>query len=159
MVRSWSVGGSPSGEALPFRDWPPDDRFGSPLLPLTAFSHLGVSADGIAVAFLSGGTRVVVADAGSGALRAAFDEPHRPSALALSRDGGKVLLGFAFNRFRTAEAIGPPYDAALWDVVTRREVGRWDFGLGIVDGVALSPDGLMAAAASGKKVVVWDLDV
>lgn len=45
------------------------------------------------------------------------------------------------------------------DAATGELFGPWDWNIGAVNGVAISPDGLTAAAAgSSKKVAVWDLE-
>lgn len=47
----------------------------------------------------------------------------------------------------------------LWDVATGRQLAGYDWGQGEVYDLAFAPDGLTAAAACARAVVVWDVDV
>ena len=72
----------------------------------------------------------------------------RVEALAVSCDGRRLPTG------------GLDKTVRLWDVPSRQELARWDFGVGTINDLAFSADGLMAAVAgSAKRPVVWDLDV
>ena len=47
----------------------------------------------------------------------------------------------------------------LLDVESRKLLEEWNWGIGRVNCIKVAPDGQTAAAAgSGRKVVVWDLD-
>lgn len=48
---------------------------------------------------------------------------------------------------------------ALWGIEERREVGRFDWGIGPVHALTFSPDGLLCAIGGGAgQIVVWDVD-
>ena len=47
----------------------------------------------------------------------------------------------------------------LWDVESRQLLEEWNWEIGMVNWIRFAPDGQTAAAAgSGRKVVVWDID-
>jgi WD40 repeat protein len=75
----------------------------------------------------------------------------------------------AFGKFASAPAFHPGGEllgagsrdgqVRLWKVIDGTEVGRFDWGVGAINGLAFSPDGLTAAVAGQRgKVVVWDLE-
>jgi WD40 repeat protein len=68
--------------------------------------------------------------------------------LTISPDGRLLAAGDNKSRVR------------LWEIATGREIGDYNWGIGIIGGVAFAPNGATAAAAgSGKAIVVWDVDV
>jgi WD40 repeat protein len=46
----------------------------------------------------------------------------------------------------------------FWDAASGRPLAVFDWGMGCVYGVAFAPDGMTAAAAGHKGIVLWDVD-
>ena len=68
--------------------------------------------------------------------------------LAFAPDGRTFLSGAADGTVR------------LWETVSGKQLAAWQWEIGPVNAVAVSPDGLTAACGGDKSaVVVWDLDV
>ena len=84
-------------------------------------------------------------------LHAAMEEQHVLSAPSLCCD-------LAFTPDSRRLAVNSRDGIKMWDVETGREVKRYDWKIGPVHSVAVSPDGLTAAAGGEKnQAVVWDL--
>ena len=119
----------------------PDIGYSGEPLRVAADGSLVALAAGPLVRLYDGRTREFLGTLGDASRR-------HVQALAVSADGRRVLTG---GRDKTVR---------LWDVPARRPTARWDFGVGTINDVAFSSDGLMAAVAgSNKLAVVWDLDV
>jgi WD40 repeat protein len=83
---------------------------------------------------------------------------------------GKILARFpSFRRFCVSLAFHPSApllvaggregEIRLFDTQALRETVRYDWDIGIVNGLAFSPDGTTAAAAGHQStLVVWDID-
>jgi WD40 repeat protein len=79
----------------------------------------------------------------------AFPEYRHAPKIALSADGRRLVACCRKSKLVYAA-----------DTATGAVHGPWDWKIGNVNGVAISADGLTAAAAgSTKKAFVWDLDV
>src|SRR5262249_40645894 len=72
---------------------------------------------------------------------------HWFKGLAFTPDGGRLVT------------VSNDQTARLWDTGTWREAGGYEWKVGKLASVAVSPDGMrMAAGGSTGKVVVWDVD-
>ena len=114
-------------------------------LPNENIDSLRPSADGIVVASTAAGRNVLVVDVLAGHVRSQFefDETDRIATLALSCDGQLMLTAHPAGQVRFRDVGG-----------MQRELARWVFGVGTITDLAVSLDGLMAATASGKRVVL-----
>jgi WD40 repeat protein len=88
----------------------------------------------------------------------------------LHRGEGKILAGYLSGHSGQMSSLAfTPNGAALlsaagrtvlvWDVRAQREVEALDWGQGHVHHVCVAPDGMTAAAACDKGLVIWDLDL
>ncbi|MBY0457954.1 MAG: hypothetical protein K2V38_11490, partial [Gemmataceae bacterium] len=134
-IRVWDLGGSkPSSRA-------------ARLFKLSggSLNSVAVSADGAFVAF---GRKVGAVATGELWEAAAWAGP--------TTDGRNE----AFHPNRPLLALVPVSRQVLfYDCAARAEVGRFEWGIGEVESLAFSPDGLRCAAGAKGKVVVWDVDV
>lgn len=76
-------------------------------------------------------------------------EGHRDlvSAVAYSADGRVLISG------------GKDESVQIWDAFTGARLAAYDWDIGPIQGVAITPDGTLAAACSvSKRVVVWDVE-
>jgi WD40 repeat protein len=108
-----------------------------------------------AVAFSPDGGTVAVSDgfgiylplwAGEQSFRMLKGHHGRVTSLAFTPDGRKLLSGSWDRTVR------------IWDVASGREESALAWERGKAQYVAVSPDGMTAAAACDKGVVIWDLD-
>lgn len=75
-------------------------------------------------------------------------------------DGSDFCREITFHPSRPILAFSGKTDqVGFWDAAAHTEVNRFAWGIGRVQAVAFSPDGLRCAAAGKGKVVVWDVDV
>lgn len=104
---------------------------------------LEFSADGTRLAARSAG-RVTIFDVAG--RRPVVDlTAGDPTSFAFHPDGKRLLTG------------GPDEWVRVWDAATWAEVGQYDWRVGPVHAVAVSPDGLLAAAGGeNRRAVVWD---
>jgi WD40 repeat protein len=87
-------------------------------------------------------------------------------ALNLSRDGKRLLSGGGAlsSAGKRIDSSGKPTDqlddtVRLWDVEGGKELKKFEGHTGLVDGVALSPDGKLAASCSNDLTArVWDVE-
>ena len=72
---------------------------------------------------------------------------------------GYVLLGEGFSADgKFVLAGGTDGSVRLWDVETGQQRSAYDWKVGKIRAVAFAPDGMRAAAAGDKDIVVWDVD-
>jgi WD40 repeat protein len=101
--------------------------------------------------------------ASQGAPRAVFvrlwDVEAREQRMALAGHGSTIkALAFSPDG-RTLLSAEENGILIVWDVVSGRELRRFDWGIGAVRDVAIAPDGMTAAVAgSDRTVLVWDID-
>jgi WD40 repeat protein len=135
-VRVWAL----SGRAKPARvPHPPAGHIQT---------HVAVSPDG----------RLVAASHGRDiSVWPPDDADARPVVLPGSKKSRSVR-GMAFAPDGTLLAAGSDGLARRWDADAGAELETWDFGLKNLQSLAVSPDGLTAAAGSHDgRIVVWDL--
>jgi WD40 repeat protein len=68
------------------------------------------------------------------------------SAIAYAPDGRRIVSG-SYDR-----------TVRVWDASTGRQRAEFAWGIGKIDSVAVSPDGMTAAAGGAGQIVVWDLE-
>ena len=69
--------------------------------------------------------------------------------------GGRPLLAFTQVQYSNDR----PGEVIFWDAAGQREVARYDWGVGPIEAVAFSRDGMRCATAGKSKAVIWDVDV
>lgn len=108
-------------------------------------SGLAFSPDGTRLAARTAG-RVTILDV-TGEQTETTLKPSKLTDMAFTPDGRKLLTGGHDKLIR------------VWDTATWKEVARYDWKIGPIHSVTVSPDGAIAAAGGEKsRVVVWDLD-
>ncbi len=149
--------------------------------------HVAVRSDGKQVALGTGEGHRLGWTADWAVLPSVWRAGSTSPAVAYSPDGAilAVAYGFAINLYRV---VGDQYDgmlrghkgkvtslaftpdgrklisgswdrtARIWDVASWREEAALAWERGKVQYVAVAPDGMTAAAACDKGVVIWDLD-
>jgi WD40 repeat protein len=107
---------------------------------------IALSADGTLVA-AEGGAGVAVWDVRTGAEQRITDW------------GGDRSRSVAFHPTRPV-LVYPTRsnEVVFWDTEFRSELRKFVWGIGWLNTLMFSPDGMMCAATSGGKVVVWDVD-
>lgn len=76
-----------------------------------------------------------------------FRRPEGATCEAVTPNGMGLLFGNRFGR------------VVLWGFEERRVVNCWDWPIGAIHELAVSPDGLMAAAIGGKgQLLLWDME-
>jgi serine/threonine-protein kinase len=115
------------------------------VIPEAAVQAIVFNATGDLAAVLTSKGRVEVWEPESGEKRATFSGAGKRShALALSPDGGTLVFADSGSQLR------------LWNTATGEEQLRLDAG-GAVRSVAMSGDGALLAAVSGRTLTVWDI--
>jgi WD40 repeat protein len=108
--------------------------------------HLVFSPDGGTLAVVNAKTVHLLA-ADSDVPRFTLVHPKQANAVAFTPDGGRTLSTCHDGLLR------------IWDSATGQLVTSFDWGIGQTTAVAVSPDGLSAAAAGQKgQIAVFDLD-
>jgi WD40 repeat protein len=107
---------------------------------------LAWSPDGRTLAVASGHSLLLV-HVETNAVRATLTGHEAPIlALAFAPDGQRLLSG------------GWDQNVRVWDPVAAIPVATYDWQRGKVHSIAVAPDGMTAAAACDKGIVLWDLD-
>lgn len=135
-------------------------RSGPPLFMLQVLA-VSPAGDLLAVALAS---RLFVLTAAAVRAARAAGQPatrHPPGvpAVALLNPSREHILGACFTPdARELLTVGSDGRVRAWETGCWTERASYDFQTGLLVSVAVSPDGLTAAAAGTKKIVVWDLD-
>jgi len=81
--------------------------------------------------------------------------------VAIQKRGTKHFQGLAFTiDGRHLLTVSNDATVRMWDARTCHEVSAYEWNIGRLLNIAISPDGLRAAAGSDKgQIVIWDLDV
>ena len=107
---------------------------------------LAWSPDGRTLAVASGHS-ILLVHVETNAVRATLTGHEAPIlALAFTPDGQRLLSG------------GWDQNVRVWDPVAASPVAAYDWERGKVHTIAVAPDGMTAAAACDKGIVLWDLD-
>ena len=107
---------------------------------------LAWSPDGRTLAVASGHA-IALVDVATKDIRATLTGHEAPiMALAFTPDGQRLLSG------------GWDQNVRVWDPVAASPVAAYDWQHGKVHSIAVAPDGMTAAAACDKGIVLWDLD-
>jgi WD40 repeat protein len=107
--------------------------------------HLLFSPDGHTMAVVNG-KGVYLHPADSDDAKLTFTHPKQPNAVAFTPDGRRLLSTCHDGLLR------------IWDTASGQPVTSFDWGVGQTTAVAVSPDGLTAAAAGQKgQIAVFDL--
>ncbi len=108
--------------------------------------HLAYSPDGRTLA-VANGKIVHLLPADSDVPRFTLVHPKQANAVAFTPDGRRMLSTCHDGQLR------------IWDPATGQLLSGYDWGIGQTTAVAVSPDGLTAAAAGQKgQIAVFDLD-
>jgi len=104
----------------------------------------GVTVDGRKI-LATGGSDLKLIDVATGKELAVLD--HRMGeCMAFSSDGNLLAVGYYDNRVR------------FWDVATRRQVAEVHAQMGIIRGIALSPDGKKVAVGCEGPIKLWRIN-
>jgi WD40 repeat protein len=132
-----------TADGLCFADaptWKPDDPLGGGYSMAVAYSPDGKT---LAAAH---GWKAILLDAETYEVRHELAHHGRVTSVAFTPDGRTLLTG-SWDR-----TVG------VWSVASGARLAALDWGRGKVQYVAAAPDGMTAAAACDKGVVIWDLD-
>jgi WD40 repeat protein len=104
------------------------------------------TAEGATLA-VAEGRRVTLWEPGSGRTRGALEGPDGLVTSVAYGPGGGLLLSGAWGGA-----------VRLWAVRSGRHLAGYEWGIGRVYAVAVSADGMRAAASGHRGIVIWDLD-
>lgn len=125
---------------------PPDWMLGTPRSRGRTVSAVTISPDGGAVAVADGYNVYVPRLGGKDAFMLLRGHRGKVTTLAFTPDGQGLLSGSWDRTVR------------VWSPSTGQQKAALDWERGKVQYVAVAPDGMTAAAACDKGVVIWDLD-
>lgn len=151
----WSALGKPT---VVLRDWDSGERIASAACPFAGVGELTFRPDGGQLLYWNGGEdlsprskRLLVCD-----LAEPLTGPLRSAALTFQR-----VVDLAYHPSgHFLFVAGTDRKVSVWDTGSWQRVTRFDWGIGPLTRLAVSPDGALAAAGGEDgSVVVWDVDM